>query len=131
MLLKFAPCCIPRLLATRSQPPSALAPPLRANRVMILRLVHDLAHDLAQARRVRRVRRVRRDPTACHRRAYDVTLTSAGRAVLAHTAVSVDVVEAATLASLSANEQAQFRALLRRLMHAPEQGAADACAEDA
>ncbi len=127
MLLKFAPCCIPRLLATRSQPPSALAPPLRANRVMILRLVHDLA----QARRVRRVRRVRRDPTACHRRAYDVTLTSAGRAVLAHTAVSVDVVEAATLASLSANEQAQFRALLRRLMHAPEQGAADACAEDA
>jgi len=127
VLLKFAPCCIPRLLATRSQPPSALAPPLRANRVMILRLVHDLA----QARRVRRVRRVRRDPTACHRRAYDVTLTSAGRAVLAHTAVSVDVVEAATLASLSANEQAQFRALLRRLMHAPEQGAADACAEDA
>ena len=128
MLLKFAPCCIPRLLATRSQPQSALAPPLRANRVMILRLVHDLAHDLAQARRVRRVRR---DPTACHRRAYDVTLTSAGRAVLAHTAVSVDVVEAATLASLSANEQAQFRALFRRLMHAPEQGAADACAEDA
>jgi len=127
VLLKFAPCCIPRLLATRSQPQSALAPPLRANRVMILRLVHDLA----QARRVRRVRRVRRDPTACHRRAYDVTLTSAGRAVLAHTAVSVDVVEAATLASLSANEQAQFRALLRRLMHAPEQGAADACAEDA
>jgi len=91
---------------------------------MILRLVHDLAQ-------ARRVRRVRRDPTACHRRAYDVTLTSAGRAVLAHTAVSVDVVEAATLASLSANEQAQFRALLRRLMHAPEQGAADACAEDA
>jgi len=127
VLLKFAPCCIPRLLATRSQPPSALAPPLRANRVMILRLVHDLA----QARRVRRVRRVRRDPTACHRRAYDVTLTSAGRAVLAHTAASVDVVEAATLASLSANEQAQFRALFRRLMHAPEQGAADACAEDA
>ncbi len=124
MLLKFAPCCIPRLLATRSQPQSALAPPLRANRVMILRLVHDLAQ-------ARRVRRVRRDPTACHRRAYDVTLTSAGRAVLAHTAVSVDVVEAATLASLSANEQAQFRALLRRLMHAPEQGAADACAEDA
>jgi DNA-binding MarR family transcriptional regulator len=124
VLLKFAPCCIPRLLATRSQPQSALAPPLRANRVMILRLVHDLAQ-------ARRVRRVRRDPTACHRRAYDVTLTSAGRAVLAHTAVSVDVVEAATLASLSANEQAQFRALLRRLMHAPEQGAADACAEDA
>ena len=128
MLLKFAPCCIPRLLATRSQPQSALAPPLRANRMMILRLVHDLAHDLAQARRVRCVRR---DPTACHRRAYDVTLTSAGRAVLAHTAASVDVVEAATLASLSANEQAQFRALFRRLMHAPEQGAADACAEDA
>jgi len=124
VLLKFAPCCIPRLLATRSQPQSALAPPLRANRVMILRLVHDLAQ-------ARRVRRVRRDPTACHRRAYDVTLTSAGRAVLAHTAVSVDVVEAATLASLSANEQAQFRALLRCLMHAPEQGAADACAEDA
>jgi len=124
VLLKFAPCCIPRLLATRSQPQSALAPPLRANRVMILRLVHDLAQ-------ARRVRRVRRDPTACHRRAYDVTLTSAGRAVLAHTAVSVDVVEAATLASLSANEQAQFRARLRRLMHAPEQGAADACAEDA
>jgi len=124
VLLKFAPCCIPRLLATRSQPQSALAPPLRANRMMILRLVHDLAQ-------ARRVRRVRRDPTACHRRAYDVTLTSAGRAVLAHTAASVDVVEAATLASLSANEQAQFRALLRRLMHAPEQGAADACAEDA
>ncbi len=92
--------------------------------MMILRLVHDLAQ-------ARCVRRVRRDPTACHRRAYDVTLTSAGRAVLAHTAASVDVVEAATLASLSANEQAQFRALFRRLMHAPEQGAADACAEDA
>jgi len=110
-----------RLLATGSQAQTALTRPLHANRMMVLRFVHELT----QAGLVRRA------PTAHHRRVYDVTLTAQGRAVLAQTAASVDAVETALVAPLSPAEQAQFRALLLRLMHTPDHltSAADACAE--
>ena len=81
---------------------------LRVNRMMIIRLVTD----------VEAAGLVRRTQAPHNRRTYDVTLTLAGRSALAQADAVVVRGEVTLLAHLAADEQAQFRALLERLIEA-------------
>ncbi len=116
--LRLLHLCALRLLVDGPRAQTALTRPLRVNRMMIMRLVNDLeAAGL-----------VRRAPTLHNRRAYDVALTPQGASVLAQIDALVGAVETTMLAPLATDEQAQFRAMLLRLIEAHSQ---PACLADA
>ncbi|MDQ2827471.1 MAG: MarR family transcriptional regulator [Chloroflexota bacterium] len=106
--LRLLHLCVLRMLATGSQTQTALAKPIRANRMMITRLVNDIEE----------AGLVHRTPISRNRRAYNVTLTPQGTSVLAQTDTLVGVVEASILAPFSIDEQTQFRAMLLFLIEA-------------
>lgn len=106
--LRLSHLCVLRLLATRPRAQTTLGRTLQVNRMMIMRIVND----------VESAGLVRRTPTPRNRRAYDVTLTPAGRSVLAQADAVVGLNELNLLAPLAADGQVQFRALLGRLIEA-------------
>lgn len=104
-----------RVLAEGPYTQVALADFLHADRMTMVRLIDDLE----------RAGLVRRNPNARDRRAYDVTLTTEGQAILAQTHAAVSAADAALLAPLSVEEQVRFQEMLVRVIEAHDRSVND------